>query len=91
MMEDRAALLPPMGAGEFVTDENMRASTTVAPPRARQSIIEEYQRFTAAPPVDYERETVGYKATGEDGITASPRVRQKLDDQPIGLDVYEVR
>jgi hypothetical protein len=83
-------MLPAMGGGgEFVAGESMRGELVVAPPRAREQMIEQ-DRERAAIIVDDEPEAVGYRATCH-GITASPRVHQMLKDQRNTVEIYEVR
>jgi hypothetical protein len=73
MMEDRNVMWLAMGGSEVVADGSMRMNTTVAAPRTQQ--------VTIVPAAHDESEWVGYKTTDDDGIAASPRLRQMMDDR----------
>ena len=44
-----------------------------------------------APVLQTGRETAGYRPTGPDGITASPKVRQMLDEHPQTVEVAPLK
>jgi hypothetical protein len=69
MMEDRNTTWAAMGGSEVVAD------TTIAAPRAQQT--------TTVAAAQYGPEWVGYRTTGDDGIAASPRLRQQMDDRRV--------
>jgi hypothetical protein len=73
MMEDRNVMWFAMGGSEVIADGSMRMNTTVAAPRAQQG--------TVVLTSHDESEWVGYKTTDDDGIAASPRLRQMMDDR----------
>jgi len=89
MIEDQKAMLPAMGGGEVVTGESLRGELVVAPPKAREQIVEQ-DRERAAIIMDDEPEAVGYRATCH-GITVLLRVHQMLKDQRNTVEIYEVR
>jgi hypothetical protein len=66
MMEDRNTTWAAMGGSEVVADGTMRVNT---------------QPTTIVPATHYGPEWVGYRTTGDDGIAASPRLRQQMDDR----------
>jgi hypothetical protein len=66
MMEDRNTTWAAMGGSEVVADGTMRVSA---------------QQTTVVPAAHYGPEWVGYKTTGDDGIAASPRLRQQMGDR----------
>jgi len=73
-------MYPPMGGTEYIqgeTVQNGKQGETVVQPPGREATVTEPP---VASPVDYEREPVGYQAT-RNGITASPRVHQMLEEQ----------
>jgi hypothetical protein len=79
-MEERCAMYSAMGGSEYIQGETIQngkqGETTVLPPRIEATGTEP----AVASPDDYEREPVGYHATCN-GITASPRVHQMLEEQ----------
>ena len=75
-----AAPVTPVGYAKYAS------YYAVASPKEYQRIDEERAQMRAqenAPEVASSR-TVGYRAVGDDGIAASPKVRQMLDEQARG-------
>lgn len=60
---------PAMGGGEVIVGERPNPNVVVAPSA---------QQMAAFPPTYYESQPIGYRATWDDGIAASPRVRQMM-------------
>jgi hypothetical protein len=68
MTENGGTAGPAMGGGEVIVGESPRANVIVAPE----------PQMKAFPPTYYESQNIGYKTTWDDGIAASPRLRQMM-------------
>jgi hypothetical protein len=69
-MENGGAMQPGMGGGEVIVGESTSANVVVAPRPEQHTLV-----FA---PTYYESQNIGYRTTWDDGIAASPRLRQMM-------------
>jgi hypothetical protein len=70
MTENGGTSWPAMGGGEVIVGESPGPNVVVAPSPEQQAAV--------YPPTYYESQNIGYKTTWDDGIAASPRLRQMM-------------
>jgi hypothetical protein len=69
-MENGGTVRPAMGGGEVIVGESASANVVVAARPEQQTVV-----FA---PTYYESQNIGYRTTWDDGIAASPRLRQMM-------------
>src|SRR5215470_18962449 len=70
MAQSGGTTLPAAGGGEVIVGESPGPNVVVAPSPEQQAAV--------YPPTYYESQNIGYKTTWDDGIAASPRLRQMM-------------
>jgi hypothetical protein len=86
MMDDRCALHTAMGGSETIVGEGTgaRVSTT------QGTYFAQNDQRTGMP--NYQLQSMGFhKTTGDDGIAASPRLRQMMNDRLVRGELVEIR
>jgi hypothetical protein len=77
MTENGGTARPAMGGGEVIAGESPSPNVVVTSPRGGGTVF--YGEQTVVfPPTYYESQNIGYKTTWDDGIAASPRLRQTM-------------
>ena|SRR5882672_9753209 len=69
-MENGGTAGPAMGGGEVIAGESTSANIVIAARPGQQTVV-----FA---PTYYESQNIGYRTTWDDGIAASPRLRQMM-------------
>jgi hypothetical protein len=70
MTENGGTVRPAMGGSEVIVGESPGPNVVVTPSPEQQVVV--------YPPTYYESQNIGYKTTWDDGIAASPRLRQMM-------------
>src|SRR5947209_6634946 len=86
----RSAALNPMSASEVTSSTEPCCTTSdgrqiAASPKVQQMLAE--HRVVKSATTGSSSEVAGYKATAEDGITASPKLRQMLNERQPAVQV----
>ncbi len=78
-------------APQQVTIHQTAPQTTIAASPKVQQMRAEQKRLAATPRVAPETAGYSYRATGADGITASPKVRAMLDERKQAVEIAPLK